>query len=180
MCNFINIIKAATKKIPKKYFQLPVVDKEDPIYRERVYCYELYHQMRSIWPIATEYSLAGELDKSGAPRFLSEKKLKKKKPDFLIHISGEGNNKLIIEVKSIITEKNKIKKDLETLTAFINHADYKQAILLIYGDGNEKIERLKDNANTLNNGDSIDLSIIELWHHSQVNVAAQKIEWNKE
>lgn len=55
------------------YFQVDgtgkvVVDGGEPIYRERVYCYELYHQLRykmEIDPLWDEYELAGDLDKIG-------------------------------------------------------------------------------------------------------------------
>ena len=67
MENFDNIFKEATKNISREFYQLPVAGKEDPIYRERVYCYELYHQLRSLWPTETEYTLSGEVDKSGHP-----------------------------------------------------------------------------------------------------------------
>lgn len=51
METFVKILRKATANIPPEYFQLPIAGREDPIYRERVYCYELYHQMR--------YALAG-------------------------------------------------------------------------------------------------------------------------
>jgi len=35
----------ASARIAADYFQLPVAD-ADSVYRERVYCYELYHQLR--------------------------------------------------------------------------------------------------------------------------------------
>ena len=52
---------AATTRIADDYFQLPVADAEGA-YRERVYCYELYHQLRSEWR-DFPFSLGGEVDK---------------------------------------------------------------------------------------------------------------------
>ena len=40
------LLKDATSGIEGNYFQLPIDGSEDPIYRERVYCYELYHQLK--------------------------------------------------------------------------------------------------------------------------------------
>jgi len=33
-----------------------------PVYPERVYCNELYHQMRMLWPKTTPFYLNGEID----------------------------------------------------------------------------------------------------------------------
>ena len=42
------MISVAVSRIAHGYFQLPVAD-ADALYRERVYCYELYHQLRCLW-----------------------------------------------------------------------------------------------------------------------------------
>ena len=39
----LDLIRDATAALDAHYFQLPVAELEDVIYRERVYCYELYH-----------------------------------------------------------------------------------------------------------------------------------------
>jgi hypothetical protein len=113
---------------------LPVYGKEDPIYRERVYCYELYHQMRLLWPIKTPYSLCGEVDKRGHP-FYRGNELDQAKPDFLVHIPGELRNYAVIEVKPINARHRGIYKDLKTLTTFRRNAGYQRAIYLFYGIG---------------------------------------------
>jgi hypothetical protein len=43
-----DVLAEATAAIEARYFRLPIAG-GDPIYRERVYCYELYHQMRLLW-----------------------------------------------------------------------------------------------------------------------------------
>ena len=58
MEQFNTIFRESTKNIESGYYQLPVAGKEDPIYRERVYCYELYHQIRTLWPEGSQYSLS--------------------------------------------------------------------------------------------------------------------------
>mgnify|MGYP006906724169 CR=1 FL=1 len=63
----IGIIREAVKQITDEYFQLPVCG-SDSLYRERVYCYELYHQMRCIWD-DFPFSLGGEVDKAGHPYY---------------------------------------------------------------------------------------------------------------
>ncbi len=61
------ILRDAAAAIGPAYFQLPIAGKESPIYRERVYCYELYHQMRQRWPPDSPFTLGGEVDKQGHP-----------------------------------------------------------------------------------------------------------------
>src|SRR5690554_896294 len=43
------ILSAATAAIDERFMKLPIYH-GSPVYRERVYCYELYHQLRSRWP----------------------------------------------------------------------------------------------------------------------------------
>ena len=96
MNEFTDILKQAAASIEGEYFHLPI-DGGDPVYRERVYCYELYHQMRARWPESCEYFLNGEVDKGGHPYF---EKLGSPKPDFIVHIPGTDNNYAVIEVKA--------------------------------------------------------------------------------
>jgi len=129
--NIEQLIADATKHIEQNYFQLPIDGQEDPIYRERVYCYELYHQLRSRWPVNTNYELSGEVDKSGHP-LIRNNNLDRVKPDLLVHIPGDmRGNYTIIEVKPITANRDGIAKDLSTLTAFRRHADYEKAIYFL-------------------------------------------------
>jgi hypothetical protein len=121
----------ASAEIPQDYFALPVYGKERAIYRERVYCYELYHQWRSRW--STDwYSLCGEIDKSGHPVIRS-----RAKPDFLVHSPRAMVNLLAIEVKPANVGVAKMVKDLETLTFFRRalgqNQDYFAAYFMVYG-----------------------------------------------
>jgi len=79
---FVGILKEATSRIEHEYFLLPVAGHEDVIYRERVYCYELYHRMREVFEECEfPYSLAGEVDKNGHP--IIYKKIGGLKPDII-------------------------------------------------------------------------------------------------
>ncbi|MCC6968047.1 MAG: hypothetical protein IT391_17385 [Nitrospira sp.] len=69
LAKFLAALKKATREVPQGYFQLPVAGQTLPIYRERVYCYELYYQLRVALPDDFQFSLAGEVDKSGHPIF---------------------------------------------------------------------------------------------------------------
>lgn len=92
---FKQLLSRATAKIPEEYIHLPEAGREERRYREQVYCYELYHQLRSLWPELSEpISLSGELDKQGH-KFYPDSK-----PDLLVHGPGNmKNNIAIVEVK---------------------------------------------------------------------------------
>lgn len=134
MDELTDVLTAATALIPSGYFYLNI-DGGDSIYRERVYCYELYHQMRVQWPPHTPYYLNGEIDKAAHP-ILTRLGAASSKPDLLVHRPGymEGNH-AIIEVKPARAAASGIKKDLITLSLFVNNVGYQRAIYLIYGGG---------------------------------------------
>ncbi|MDP2411476.1 MAG: methionyl-tRNA formyltransferase-like protein [Pseudolabrys sp.] len=105
-----------------------------PVYRERVYCYELYHQMRLLWPNDCAFTLNGEVDKTAHPT-LTELGAAGFKPDLLVHRPGdmEGNH-AVIEVKSVQAARQNHQKDLNTLALFKREVRYTRAIYLIYGE----------------------------------------------
>jgi len=174
------ILREATKAVPAEYFQLPVAGLENPIYRERVYCYELYHHLRVLWPIDVPYSLSGEVDKSGHP-LIRQNGLDQTKPDFLVHVPGDmDGNALVMEVKPVNAQKEGIGKDLRCLTAYRRHGEYRRAILLVYGDLQEEFDRFRMRVRSVIERDeegSIDLPLIELWYHPVCGHSAEKTEW---
>jgi len=176
---FTTLLEEATKLIPKEYFQLPVAGREDPLYREGVYCYELYYRIRSLWPTGNRYSLCGEVDKNGHPLIRGDN-LNRTKPDFLVHVPGQMDNEIVMEVKPINAKKNQIRKDLRTLTAYRRYAEYRRAILLVYGASEHELDQLKELAKSAarhDGGRTIDLSLIELWHHATSGQAAVSVAW---
>ena len=100
MENLDRILQDATAAVEDNYFRLHIDGADAPIYRERVYCYELYHQMRRRWPDDGPFRLNGEVDKAAHP-VLSRLDASYAKPDLLVHGPGDmGRNHAIIEVKS--------------------------------------------------------------------------------
>lgn len=79
--SFVQKLSVAASEIDNLYFQLPVAE-ADAVYRERVYCYELYHQLRSVWE-DLPYALSGEVDKVGHPLFRNGP-YERSKPAFLV------------------------------------------------------------------------------------------------
>ena len=69
----IEFIKTGMDRVSGSFFSVVTCGDVKPIARERVYCYELYHQMRSIqendnkYPSLCKYILHAEIDKSGHP-----------------------------------------------------------------------------------------------------------------
>src|ERR1700733_8802407 len=111
MDELTEVLTKATAAIECGYFHFNIAGGPS-IYRERVYCYELYHQMRCLWP-ANSFYLNGEVDKAGHP-LLSD--LRSKKPDLLVHRPGdEHGNHAVIEVKPSRVDDDDIRKDIETL-----------------------------------------------------------------
>ncbi|MCW9705788.1 hypothetical protein [Fodinibius salsisoli] len=160
---FTSLLKIATQAINERFFNLPVAGQEESLYRERVYCYELYHQLRTNWPAdLNEYTLSGEIDKSGH-HLIDENVI----PDLLIHIPGKmEGNLVIVEVKPVNFNREGIKNDLKKLTSFQREANYDHAIHLTYGsDGNEQIILEESRMIQKDNVEEIDLDLIEFWNH---------------
>lgn len=62
-------------------------------------------------------------------------------PDFIIHIPGSNYNFAIVEVKSIMAKTHDIIKDYNKIKDFIRYNNYKYGILLLFGEGNNKIPK---------------------------------------
>lgn len=129
------ILRAATAQIAPLYFHFPIHG-GPPVFRERVYCYELYHQLRMIWPTESEFTLNGEVDKRGHP-ILRDLGARLSIPDLLVHTPGNmERNHAIIEVKSGDNASNNpagIEKDLTTLAEFQTIVGYQRGLYLFYG-----------------------------------------------
>lgn len=137
---FMGCLENSGERIDQHYFQLPVAGKEEPVFRERVYCYELYHQLRTTLGDGFPYKLDGEVDKNGHP--IIRPTLGPWKPDFIVHIPGNmKRNLVVIEVKPITVkdDMSELKRTLEKLQGFLNEAKYYRAIMLVYGDGKHNL-----------------------------------------
>src|ERR1700683_1803216 len=113
MDELTGILAAATAAIGPGYFRLNI-DGGSPVYRERVYCYELYHQMRLRWPSSCPFVLNGEVDKAAHP-ILMKLGASGAKPDMLVHRPGRmAGNYAVIEIKSENASRTGIRKDIAT------------------------------------------------------------------
>jgi hypothetical protein len=171
-----NALIEATKNVEEIYFQLPVAGREKPQFRERVYCYELYHQMRLCWP-KVPYRITGEIDKNGHP-WIYRGPLDYSKPDFTIHIPGRmADNLLVIEVKAINPTDEQIVTDIRKLTGYRRTADYFAAYYLIYGFTENEAHEFSSRCNRLAAAGKIDLSRIKLFNHAKPQSPASEVAW---
>ena len=134
----VDLIKTALPHVGSDYFNLKTNYKQ--IVRERVFCYEFYHQLRNRMTTPLELTLNGEIDKGGHPDFAPDGW---KNPDFVFHIPGtHEHNTLVIEVKGKLESKG-IKKDFNTITTFIEKYQYTAGVFVLY---NHSLEELKQSA----------------------------------
>lgn len=161
------ILIQATRKVEGNYFSLPRYG-DDDVLRERHYCYELYHQMRLLWPKGCRYYLSGEIDKRAHVHIKDLIQIDTI-PDFLIHVPGVMDNDTIIEVKTKHLTRQGIRKDLRTLSLFIQGASYKRAIFLIFGE-DIPLHLVDEIHGSYRNADLS--GPIEIWFHNRDGVSA--------
>lgn len=150
----IDLIKAALKAIESGYFNLVTTYEPSGIVRERVFCYEFYHQTRLLMTDDFPISLNGEIDKRGHIDFEKEHR---KNPDFVFHIPGTHlGNTIVIEVKGRLDyAKEEVLGDFETLLTFVNNYGYQAGIFILYNRSyaellkvyGEALKELKSNPN---------------------------------
>lgn len=83
------IFNDATSRISHDYFN-PKIAGGPPVWRERVYCYELYHQMRALWPEDCSYGRV-ERDSNAAERTIRPIALNCKSALLAGHDTGDEN-----------------------------------------------------------------------------------------
>lgn len=137
----LTVFNLAAKEIEGKYFLVVQKTRRTKEYFERVYCYELYHQVRLLidagesWP--DRYALWGEHPKTNDQT--SDGPIT---PDFLIYNRYEpGYNLAVIEVKHVnaATDRGKSGSVLDTtdnLASMLSggRLNYFKGILWVYGN----------------------------------------------
>ena len=155
---FLKCLMIACERISMDYFCLSIAPSKELLLRERVYCYELYHQLRIILENKRfMYTLHGEVDKRGH-EIIHRNYI----PDFIVHIPGRMKNLVIIEVKSL--RKNvKLKHDIDKLKYFIDKVEYYRGIMLVFGNtDNQQISKVKDRVKQYIQG--YENCIFLIWH----------------
>lgn len=136
---FLERFGGSVSGVDLKYMSIESAGWHNPKYAERVYCYELYHQMRSVFGDRYKYTINGELPK-GTHEIIQANR----SPDFLIHRpKSMESNLAIIEVKpfSVVKVYSYLHGDLCKLNFFTGkQALYRYGIMHVYGNGIEKRE----------------------------------------
>ena len=133
--SFVEMIKGSLDNVGDEYYKITTTYESSGIVRERVFCYELYHQMRSVQSARglTDVQIHGEIDKSGHIAF---DRNSRKNPDFVFHVPGMmKGNAIVVEVKGKIegNYQEGVYKDIVTLSKFTNNKHYYHSgVLIIY------------------------------------------------
>ncbi len=156
--------KAGERMKDAHYFKIKFAGSEELKFRERVYCYELYHHLRNALGDEFEYKLDGEVDKIG---HLFYQETGPKKPDLIVHVPGDmDRNLVVIEVKpvTVVTRITKLEEDIKTLKGFLKEGNYYRAIMLIYGNGQVLPEKIITKVKSLIRHYEKRNKILLVWH----------------
>jgi hypothetical protein len=168
---FLGLIGTAASGVGGDYFQLPVAD-ADSVYRERVYCYELYHQLRCIWG-AFGFSLGGEIDKQGNPHFRGGP-YERAVPDLLVHVPGDMERNLtVVEVKSVKGLGGAV-DDFRKLQWFCDHAQYFRGVFLVYGDAGDRAH-VASRLERVGNSVGLDPDRVKCLYHRRVGGGVESL-----
>ncbi|MBV9790341.1 MAG: hypothetical protein JOZ51_19275 [Chloroflexi bacterium] len=152
---YVDLIASSLEKVCPQYYRLITTYDRNGIVRERLFCYELYHQIRLKMQRGEELTLHAEIDKRGHQDFQEEHR---KNPDFVFHVQGTHDfNTLVIEVKGTLKydeaeerrryratqipegrinrprrEPSTAINDLKTILVFINNYGYRAGIFILY------------------------------------------------
>ena len=136
--NFLKLFCQSLKNVADEYYLVEVSFNPDGITRERVFCYELYHQFRDLSGDNYPYAFHGELDKRG---HIAIDKHNQKVPDFLVHRPGSfDENEVVIEVKGTINSDDII-SDLQKIYSFISEVNYRYGLFLLINHSFEELRK---------------------------------------
>jgi hypothetical protein len=158
----LEALEQATRAIGAPYFLLPIAGRDRPIKRERVYCYELFHQLR-IALQDSQLTLTGEPDKRGHPDFPPIN------PDFILHTPGSHKeNNAVIEVECRVSLEHLI-KDLRNLKTMKDRG-YVTLVLLLFANNDVPWAKLRQAATEAD----IDVGEITVLLHQAADQAAER------
>ncbi len=133
---FKRALSESIQAIEGRYFYLDRYEAPGA-WRERIYCYELYHQMRFRLPKEFPYTFHGEIDKNGHATICQYFPKGAPNPDFVLHIPDTDKNLAVLEVKRGNADINDIKDDIEKLRIFTESVGYEHGLLLFFGPGRD-------------------------------------------
>ena len=163
---FEEILLGSIQAISRKYFMVERYDARTA-HRERVYCYELYHQMRLRIGDDYPYTLHGEIDKRGH-QFIEHIFGQSPNPDFVVHMPGSMNNLAVIEVKVSNCTPRQAQEDIEKIRKFCSLVGYTIGFFLLFGSSSPHEEIIELGLQNQN-------PCLRIYWHNQVNERPQRL-----
>lgn len=114
----------ASSQVGSAHFLLPIAGRDHPVKRERVYCYELYHQLRLALH-DLPLTLSGEPDKRGRLDFPNIN------PDLIIHTPGHHKDNFAVVEVECRPDRAHLTKDLKNLKV-MRGKGYQILVLLLF------------------------------------------------
>lgn len=172
----LKLIKHSIESVEEKFFNFKIAGADDPIKRERVYCAELYHQMRMKW-VGLDYDLNIEPDKKKHP--IIEKYCGPVDPDMVVHRGGDmgpEDNLAVIEVKTSGGDLTTgIEKDLNTINCMTSIPNgYFGGVVIVFGELTEL--KKKNLLKRLKEYKSKEVNRLTFFHQEQPGNSPEMIE----
>lgn len=175
--DFVKLVYDAMRNVSKEFFEIEIAEDVKEKRRERVYCYELYHQIRSLQEKKhlKDFTVNAEIDKRGHSIITENFN-----PDIVIHQQGNISNYIVIEVK-VALDADGIVKDFHTIIAMLKKYYYQYGIFILTGSSlkdfkhyfiNNVLNRLEKNQ-VNSQGGKIYILVKEK-HQSNVEVSTLK------
>lgn len=143
---FNSALYEAISKIDKEYYKVRLAYFNQTIYRENVYCFELYHQLRKILGDQYTYALSGKVDKASHPDIVD--RCLEFQSDFLIHQPGVINQDASLAIMYVCSLDSAFRyheamiEQFQRMSCATNVRDgYHRGIMLIYGDDKTELDR---------------------------------------
>ena len=127
----IMLIGEATKQVTEDYLRVENKYPLSQIVREKVFCYELYQQLRNKLGVSDEMTVNySEYDKERPWEYMG--KAGYINSDFVFHVPGSKPDEIIImEVEGLIN-KDGIFKDFSKIQSFVSKDHYGAGVFLLY------------------------------------------------
>ncbi len=143
---FYNALLESTSKIDKHFYKVKLAYFNQTMYRENVYCYELYYQLRKILGEDFPYMLSGDVDKASHPDIVE--RCLEFKSTFLIHQPGIFNSESLLAILYVCSLDYAFRypetliENFNKMNCAINvQGGYYRGIMLIYGDDRGELDR---------------------------------------
>ena len=175
--DYVKLVYDAMRNVSKEFFEIEIAKGIEEKRRERVYCYELYHQIRSLQEKnnLNDFTVNAEIDKRGHSIITENFN-----PDIVIHQQGDMVNYIVVEVKVTLNAEG-IAKDFNTIITMLEKYKYQYGIFILTGSSlqdfkhyfiNNVLNRLEKNQ-VNSQGGKIYILVKEK-HQSNVEVSTLK------